>query len=142
MFTKLRVAFSHSDERSQNRGRTSPGKGARRESPIFTARRTDRLVLTSQHNAQIDLFISRRNKNCVELTENGEQHGGAERGVGDGLVLGLAGPGDPVVGRGRAEADDGDGGHAAVGGLLPVGQHGGLVLVLTVFCGKKGDKIV
>ena len=48
-------------------------------------------------------------------------------------MLGLAGPGHAVVGRGRSEADDGDGGHAAVGGLLAVGEDRGLVLVLAVF---------
>ena len=48
-------------------------------------------------------------------------------------MLGLAGPGHAVVGRGRSEADDRDGGHAAVGGLLAVGEDRGLVLVLAVF---------
>ena len=93
--------------------------------PLHVFKNTSKKTLSSlEEDAKKKLF---------ELTENGEQHGGSEWRVGDGLVLGLAGPRHAVVGSGRSEPDDGDGGHAAVGGLLAVGEDRGLVLVLAVF---------
>ena len=51
------------------------------------------------------------------LTEDGEEDGGPERRVDDGLVLGLAGPRHAVVG-GRRPEPDGRGGGDAPGGVV------------------------
>ena len=51
------------------------------------------------------------------LTEDGEENGGPERRVDDGLVLGLAGPRHAVVG-GRWSEPDGRGGGGAAGGVV------------------------
>ena len=51
------------------------------------------------------------------LTEDGEEDGGPERRVDDGLVLGLAGPRHAVVG-GRRPEPDGRGGGDAAGGVV------------------------